>query len=87
MSKELRKRITTSIILFIVAIFCTLINKLIFLISVFVIAYLCFIEWCNINYKYFSGQYWDYFLIRGFGFFYLLFAFILTLPRYYQHTI
>ena len=77
MSKELKKRIITSIILFIAAIFCTLINKLIFLIAVFVIAYLCFNEWCNINYKYFSGQFWDHFLIRGFGLFYLLFPFIL----------
>ena len=77
MSKELKKRIITSIILFITVIFCTLINKLIFLIAIFVIAYLCFNEWCNINYKYFSGQFWNYFLIRGLGLFYLLFPFIL----------
>ena len=63
--------------MFIAAIFCTLINKLIFLIAIFVIAYLCFNEWCNINYKYFSGQFWNYFLIRGLGLFYLLFPFIL----------
>ena len=77
MSKELIKRIMTSIILFIVAIFCILINKIIFLIAVFITAYLCFSEWCNINYKYFSGQFWNYFLIRGLGLFYLLFPFIL----------
>ena len=77
MSKELIKRIMTSIILFIVAIFCILINKIIFLIAVFMTAYLCFSEWCNINYKYFSGQFWNYFLIRGLGLFYLLFPFIL----------
>jgi len=77
MNNELKKRIITSIILFLAAIFCTLINKLVFLIAIFVIAYLCFNEWCNINYKYFSGQFWDYFLIRGFGLFYLLFPFIL----------
>jgi len=77
MNKELKKRIITSIILFLAAIFCTLINQLVFLITIFVIAYLCFNEWCNINYKYFSGQFWDYFLIRGFGLFYLLFPFIL----------
>ena len=77
MSKELKKRIITSIILFIAAIFCTLINKLIFTIAIFVIAYFCFNEWCNINYKYFSGQFWNYFLIRGFGLFYLLFPLIL----------
>ena len=77
MNKELKKRIITSIILFLAAIFCTLINQLVFLITIFVIAYLCFNEWCNINYKYFSGKFWDYFLIRGFGLFYLLFPFIL----------
>ena len=77
MNKELKKRIITSIILFLAAIFCTLIHQLVFLISIFVIAYFCFNEWCNINYKYFSGQFWDYFLIRGFGLFYLLFPFIL----------
>jgi phosphatidate cytidylyltransferase len=77
MSNELIKRMMTSIILFIVVIFCILINKIIFLIAVFMTAYLCFSEWCNINYKFFSGQFWNYFLIRGLGLFYLLFPFIL----------
>jgi len=77
MSNELIKRMMTSLILFIVVIFCILINKIIFLITVFMTAYLCFSEWCNINYKYFSGQFWNYFLIRGLGLFYLLFPFIL----------
>ena len=77
MSNELIKRMMTSIILFIVTIFCILINKIIFLIAVFMTAYLCFSEWCNINYKFFSGQFWNYFLIRGLGLFYLLFPFIL----------
>ena len=77
MSKELIKRIMTSIILFVFVIFCILINKIIFLIAVFITAYLCFSEWCNINYKFFSGQLWNYFLIRGLGLFYLLFPFIL----------
>ena len=77
MSNELIKRMMTSIILFIVAIYCILINKIIFLIAVFMTAYLCFSEWCNINYKFFSGQFWNYFLIRGLGLFYLLFPFIL----------
>ena len=77
MSKELKKRMMTSLILFVVVIFCILINKIIFLIAVFMTAYLCFSEWCNINYKFFSGQFWNYFLIRGLGLFYLLFPFIL----------
>ena len=77
MSNELIKRMMTSLILFVVVIFCILINKIIFLIAVFMTAYLCFSEWCNINYKFFSGQFWNYFLIRGLGLFYLLFPFIL----------
>jgi len=77
MSNELIKRMMTSLILFVVVIFCILINKIIFLIAVCMTAYLCFSEWCNINYKFFSGQFWNYFLIRGFGLFYLLFPFIL----------
>ena len=77
MSNELIKRIMTSLILFVVVIFCILINKIIFLIAVFMAAYLCFSEWCNINYKFFSGQFWNYFLVRGLGLFYLLFPFIL----------
>ena len=77
MSNELIKRMMTSLILFIVVIFCILINKIIFLIAVFMTAYLCFSEWCNINYKFFSGQFRNYFLIRGLGLFYLLFPFIL----------
>ncbi|RUA15685.1 MAG: hypothetical protein DSY31_00215, partial [Alphaproteobacteria bacterium] len=67
MSNELIKRMMTSLILFVVVIFCILINKIIFLIAVCMTAYLCFSEWCNINYKFFSGQFWNYFLIRGFG--------------------
>ena len=77
MSNELIKRMMTSLILFTVVIFCILINKIIFLIAVFMTAYLCFSEWCDINYKFFSGQFWNYFLIRGLGLFYLLFPFIL----------
>ena len=77
MSNELIKRMMTSLILFVVVIFCILINKIIFLIAVCMTAYLCFSEWCNINYKFFSGQFWNYFLIRGLGLFYLLFSFIL----------
>ena len=77
MSNELIKRMMTSLILFVVVIFCILINKIIFLVAVFMTAYLCFSEWCNINYKFFSGQFWNYFLIRGLGLFYLLFPFIL----------
>ena len=38
---------------------------------------MCIRDRCNINYKFFSGQLWNYFLIRGLGLFYLLFPFIL----------
>ena len=78
MSLELRKRIITSSILFIVVIFCILINVLVFAFATFVIAYICFDEWCSINYKYFSDRPRNYFLVKIFGFFYLFFIFAYT---------
>ena len=71
MNKELKKRLITSIILFITVIFCIFIHKIIFLISLFIISFICFDEWCNINYKHFSKKFWNYFLIKIFGLVYL----------------
>ena len=56
MSTELRKRIITSIVLFIIAILLILINKIIFAIGIFVIITISFLEWNKINYKYFSKK-------------------------------
>ena len=53
MNKELRKRILTSIILFIAAIFCILINQVVFGLAIFVIFIICFHEGNNINIPYF----------------------------------
>ena len=76
MSLELRKRIITSIILFVAAIFCILINKIIFIVVLFFISIRCFKEWCDINHKYFSKKHWNYFLIKCFGFIYLFIFFV-----------
>ena len=61
MSKELKKRITTSIILFILAVLCISINYVVFSITLIIVLSISFIEWSNINYKYFSKK--KYFLI------------------------
>ena len=78
MAAELKKRIITSIFLFVVIIFCILINKLLFGIVTVVIAYISFNEWRSINYKYFSYQFWNYFLVKILGLFYLFFIFAWT---------
>ena len=50
MNLELRKRIITSIILFVAVIFCISINQICFYaIATLVITYICFDEWCSIN--------------------------------------
>ncbi len=56
MSSELRKRIITSIVLFMIAILLISINETIFLIGIFVIITISFLEWNKINYKYFSKR-------------------------------
>ena len=54
MTKELKKRIITSIILFIAAVLLILINKVVFAFAIFIVFFVCFHEWNNINYKYFK---------------------------------
>ena len=49
MIEELKKRIITSIILFIIAMLCISINKIFFMCSSIVIAIVCFVEWGKIN--------------------------------------
>ena len=49
MSKELKKRIITSIILFIFAVLCISINQNFFMATSIVIAIVCFVEWGKIN--------------------------------------
>ena len=49
MITELRKRIITSIILFIFAVLCISINQIFFMATSIVIAIVCFVEWGKIN--------------------------------------
>ena len=71
MNTERKKRMITSIILIAAAIFCILINKFVFGIALAGICIKCFMEWRDINYRYFSKKFWNYFLIKCSGIFYL----------------
>ena len=80
MTVELRKRIITSIILFIITIFCILIHKFVFLLILIIILFVCFNEWKEINYKYFKKKQqnnWKYFFVQFVGLVYL-FIFLST---------
>ena len=80
MAVELEKRIITSIILFLIAIFCILIHKFVFVLILIVTLFVCFIEWRDINYKYFKKKQhnnWKYFLVQFVGLVYL-FIFLST---------
>ena len=74
MTIELRKRIISSLILFLSAIFCILIHKIVFIFALIVILFICFNEWSDINYKYFKKKRksnWEYFFIQLIGLVYL----------------
>jgi len=79
MSKELRKRIETSIILFIVASICILIDELVFGVANFFVAIICYDEWAKINHKFYylknknKNKEFQYFVIKCLGMFYLFF--------------
>ena len=80
MAVELGKRIITSIILFLIAIFCILIHKFVFVLILIVTLLVCFIEWRDINYKYFKKKQhnnWKYFFVQFVGLVYL-FIFLST---------
>ena len=80
MTVELGKRIITSIILFLIAIFCILIHKFVFVLILIVTLFVCFNEWRNINYKYFKKKQhnnWKYFFVQFVGLVYL-FIFLST---------
>ena len=74
MTVELGKRIITSIILFLIAIFCILIHKFVFVLLLIVTLFVCFNEWRDINYKYFKKKQhsnWKYFFVQFVGLVYL----------------
>ena len=80
MAVELGKRIITSIILFLIAIFCILIHKFVFVLILIVTLIVCFNEWRDINYKYFKKKQhnnWKYFFVQFVGLIYL-FIFLST---------
>ena len=80
MDVELGKRIITSIILFLIAIFCILIHKFVFVLILIVTLFVCFNEWRDINYKYFKEKQhnnWKYFFVQFVGLVYL-FIFLST---------
>ena len=80
MAAELGKRIITSIILFLIAIFCILIHKFVFVLLLIVTLFVCFNEWKDINYKYFKKKRhsnWKYFFVQFVGLVYL-FIFLST---------
>jgi len=80
MAVELGKRIITSIILFLITIFCILIHKFVFVLILIVTLFVCFNEWRGINYKYFKKKQhnnWKYFFVQFVGLVYL-FIFLIT---------
>ena len=80
MTVELGKRIITSIILFLIAIFCILVHKFVFVLILIVTLFVCFYEWRDINYKYFKKKQhnnWKYFFVQFVGLVYL-FIFLST---------
>ena len=80
MAVELGKRIITSIILFLIAIFCILLHKFVFVLMLIVTLFVCFNEWRDINYKYFKKKQhnnWKYFFVQFVGLVYL-FIFLST---------
>ncbi len=67
MATELEKRIITSIILFLIVIFCILIHKFVFVLILIVTLFVSFSEWKNINFNYFKKKQhnnWKYFLFN-----------------------
>ena len=80
MAVELGKRIITSIILFLIVIFCISIHKFVFVLILIVTIFVCFNEWKDINYKYFKKKQhnnWKYFFVQFVGLVYL-FIFLST---------
>ena len=74
MTKDLKKRIITSILLFIFASLCILINEIFFLFITFVVLFLCVTEWHKLNWKYYRKKKWEYNLITVIGIIYAFFV-------------
>ena len=92
MTKELKKRIITSIILFMLALLFISINYIVFSIVTVIVLFICFNEWCGINYKYFSKKkssliFNSYFFVKLLGAFYLVVVFYSSLSLRDESTV
>ena len=86
MSKELKKRVLTSILLLLIAILCIVINKIIFISAIFIIFAICFYEWNKINTPYFfvKKKKEGFFLIQLIGLSYLFTFLASSIYIYYS---
>lgn len=79
MEKNLKRRIYTSFILFVLAIFAILLNEWIFTFSILIVLFFCYREWISINRYYFKKKkkniFLSYSLIKFYGFLFLSFVF------------
>ena len=80
MSEELQKRIITSILLFLAAIFCIFVHKYFFITSILIISYFAFDEMCVIINR--IGSYYQ-FLLKLISLFYLLGIFAVSAVSLY----
>jgi phosphatidate cytidylyltransferase len=88
---ELIKRVLTSIVLIFITFYCIVLNIYIFALALLAISFICFLEWNNINSKYFKQKKKNNFLlVKLCGLFYLLifvissyFIYIYFGPNYY----
>ena len=81
MSEELQKRIITSILLFLTAIFCIFVHKYFFITSILIISYFAFDEMCIIINR--VGSYFQ-FLLKLISFFYLFCIFAVSAVGLYH---
>ena len=85
-SNQLKKRIITSAILFLIVGSSVLINKVIFLVVLSVISILSFYEWSYINNKYLKGKKKNIKYIKGFGLTYIAIFYISSIIIYTEES-
>jgi len=85
-SNQLKKRIITSAILFLIVGGSVLINKVIFLVVLSVISILSFYEWSYINNKYLKSKKKNIKYIKGFGLTYIAIFYISSIIIYTEES-
>ena len=85
-SNQLKKRIITSAILFLIVGSSVLINKVIFLVVLSVISILSFYEWSYINNKHLKGKKKNIKYIKGFGLTYIAIFYISSIIIYTEES-